>query len=484
MVHYSKKFLLVLLLITSIFFSRLHTYAVTNYIKLHPESSSHTVTKFQTFFKELSIYTWEIDWEYTSIQSELIDFQVESWIISNISEDWAWYVWPKTYSFLTKKFGNELTSTYNDVFEISEAEVWEDTFFVVSAYYSPLKWQKRYATWSYAWDIRLNGNGTHWASWAAVHPWFIAAPSNYDFGTKIEIEGLWIWTVEDRWGAIVNAWVRGHAYDRLDIWMWYGDDWLTRALNWWKKTVAWKIMPVDSPNTIEYSGYINSTTGSTNTTQSTSTSSTKNLAIKITPKSSHKDINTMQTLFSEAWIYSWEINWNYSSFKESIIDFQVTNWVIATRTSIWHWYIWAKTITKLKEKYPDVFIQTTKKEVEDKKVEIQETKTEIIGLKKEENEEWEEKENKKEEKIDTRFQVTVSKSVQKKYDLTDSQDDQIQKISEILNNALEEKYGWDNLKLKTQKNKLRKTVLELIEKVDSETTKEKLRYLYDLLKES
>ncbi|MBL4694214.1 peptidoglycan-binding protein [Candidatus Gracilibacteria bacterium] len=109
--------------------------------------------------------------------------------------------------------------------------------FKISAYYSPLPCQDRYATGTYAGDIRLNGSGVNGASGHAVYPGMIAAPRTYAFGTKMFVPGVGIVAVYDRGGAIVNAGQRGQAYDRLDVWMGYGDVGLQRALNWGKRNV-------------------------------------------------------------------------------------------------------------------------------------------------------------------------------------------------------------------------------------------------------
>lgn len=108
--------------------------------------------------------------------------------------------------------------------------------FTISAYYSPLPCQNRYATGSYEADIRLNGRGVRGADGSPVYPGMVAAPKSYDFGTKMEIPGIGIVAVHDRGGAIVTG--NGvNSYDRLDIWMGYGDKGLTRALNWGKRTM-------------------------------------------------------------------------------------------------------------------------------------------------------------------------------------------------------------------------------------------------------
>lgn len=115
-------------------------------------------------------------------------------------------------------------------------ESYEDIF-IISAYYSPLPDQQHYVTGSYESDIYLNGNGTNGADGTPVYPGMIAAPSKYPFGTKMNIPGIGLVAVHDRGGAIVSAGERGYEYDRLDIWMGYGDKGLVRALNWGKRTV-------------------------------------------------------------------------------------------------------------------------------------------------------------------------------------------------------------------------------------------------------
>jgi len=137
--------------------------------------------------------------------------------------------------------GNAMAET--DDSAVEDTETVSDhyvTSFVISAYYSPLPGQNRYATGSYEGDIRLNGNGTHGADGTPVYPGMVAAPKKYPFGTKLDIPGIGLTTVHDRGGAIVavdadNS--RGYAHDRLDVWMGYGDEGLARALNWGKRTV-------------------------------------------------------------------------------------------------------------------------------------------------------------------------------------------------------------------------------------------------------
>lgn len=108
---------------------------------------------------------------------------------------------------------------------------------VVSAYYSPLPNQVRYLRDSYESDVRLNGNGTNGADGTEVFMGMLAAPKSYAFGTQIEIPGLGIGEVHDRGGAIIEK----QGYHRIDVWMGYGDEGLTRALNWGMRKVTGKV---------------------------------------------------------------------------------------------------------------------------------------------------------------------------------------------------------------------------------------------------
>lgn len=127
-----------------------------------------------------------------------------------------------------------------DVINIDAPETSEPFYadtFIISAYYSPLPGQNKYATGSYEGDIRLNGNGTNGADGTQVYPGMIAAPSKYAFGTKMHVPGIGIVAVHDRGGAIVSAGERSNAHDRLDVWMGFGEAGLIRALTWGKRTV-------------------------------------------------------------------------------------------------------------------------------------------------------------------------------------------------------------------------------------------------------
>lgn len=117
-------------------------------------------------------------------------------------------------------------------------------YFDITAYYSPQPDQARYVTGSYESDIALNGSGVHGADGTPVYPGMVAAPKTYAFGTKMYIKGIGTVAVHDRGGAIVKA-GSGMQYDRLDIWMGYGDTGLARALGWGRRVIEVTIYGVD-----------------------------------------------------------------------------------------------------------------------------------------------------------------------------------------------------------------------------------------------
>ena len=116
--------------------------------------------------------------------------------------------------------------------------------FIITGYYSPLPGQKRYSTGAYESDIRLNGRGIAGADGTPVYYGMVAAPYTYDYGTKLYIPGVGTCAIHDRGGAIVDASQNG-TYDRLDIWMGYGDEGLDRALRWGMRTLDVTVYGID-----------------------------------------------------------------------------------------------------------------------------------------------------------------------------------------------------------------------------------------------
>lgn len=127
--------------------------------------------------------------------------------------------------------------------------VGESQRFMVSAYYSPLPDQKEYVWGSYEADIRMNGQGVRGADFTKVYPGMLAAPKSYPFGTVIQLPGIGIGTVHDRGGAIVER----AGYDRIDVWMGWGDDGRVRALQWGMREVTGTIMPAGTADSVQFS---------------------------------------------------------------------------------------------------------------------------------------------------------------------------------------------------------------------------------------
>jgi len=141
-------------------------------------------------------------------------------------------------AFGDKVFADQLSGTQNADSTVSTVKEFPYLkTFIISAYYSPLPCQQHYNTGSYASDLALNGNGTNGADGTQVFPGMIAAPKSYPFGTKMDIPGIGIVAVHDRGGAIVSTDTGAFDYDRLDVWMGFGDKGLDRALSWGKRTV-------------------------------------------------------------------------------------------------------------------------------------------------------------------------------------------------------------------------------------------------------
>ena len=212
----------------------------------------------------------------------------------------------------------------------------EETYFVVTAYYSPLPGQSKYTTWSYSWDIGLNGEWHTTASGEGVFPWLLAWPANYPFGTKIYFEWYGIGAVEDRGWAIVKAWERWHSYDRIDIWMWYGDEWLTRALTWWTRTIKWKIVVPSAEVSLSFG-------------ESEIWNLTK---LDVNPENSnYDDVLALQKIFTKAELYNGELDWQYFSIQDELIEFQLKSWVINSKQDESAGWYGPKTIAALREEY-------------------------------------------------------------------------------------------------------------------------------------
>lgn len=224
-------------------------------------------------------------------------------------------------------------------FNIKTYSLDETWYFIITAYYSPLPNQEAYLTGDYNSEKKLNWEWVKWASWKAVFSWMLAAPKTYTFWTKINLEWLWVGEVSDRWWAIVSAWNRGYENDRIDVWMWYWDEWLRRALYWWKRKVKWNVVDSNQKVTLDYNKILAPKWATKWLIKIPSVFNTwlwKWWDIDL--------IKKLQRLFTEVWLYRWEINGIYNNEVIDIVyNFQLENWIVSYPDSYWAWYWWKNT---------------------------------------------------------------------------------------------------------------------------------------------
>ena len=255
-----------------------------------------------------------------------------------------------------------LVSILFSVFPASQTSASESGYFIVTAYYSPLPNQQNYATGNYISEKILNWEWHNGASWAAVFSGMLAAPGKYSFGTKIYLEGLGIWSVEDRWGAIVPAGQRWFAHDRIDVWMWYGDEGLRRAMYWGKRKVKWHVVKRNSgislnmktiPAPAWIAKYIKRSSGSSTYTAVSTAPTWPNVFNKsIGTKSNSEDIKTLQKFLKSIWKYNWEIDWIYNTeIMNFVYDFQIENKLVSSWNDTYAGYWGASVRNLLGKKY-------------------------------------------------------------------------------------------------------------------------------------
>ncbi len=211
----------------------------------------------------------------------------------------------------------------------------QEKTFIVTAYYSPLPNQTAYITGTYQWDILNNWRWETTASWKELYEWVLAWPITYPFWTKIYIEWFGVWVIEDRWGDILKAWENWVESDRIDIWMWYGYEWLKRAKKWWNRTVKGIVVSNETDVSIKfvYSNYYIAKW------------------LSVTPESDSETVKKLQELFTNINLYSGEIDWNYENIRYELIQFQIKHWIIENEYSWWAWYFWEQTRNIILEKY-------------------------------------------------------------------------------------------------------------------------------------
>lgn len=310
--------------------------------KITSESNKAKVTKMQLALKDFGLYSGKIDWNFKTVESSLLKYQKNTWLIVNNWDYWAGYFWVKTLTALKKDFPHKFIEVTERYLQMEKPST-EIRYFYITAYYSPLPNQKKYSYNVYKWRYRtfseekiLQWDWKKTASWKKVFQWILAAPRNYQFWTKIEFEWIWVWVVEDRWWAIVNSWERLHEYDRIDIWMWYWEQWLTKATKWWKRRIKWKVVPNTRIVTIEF--------------WKSDVLEYSNLKIDA-EKPKKENVIKLQKLLTKVEIYNWVIDWQFSSIKDQLIKYQVDNNIINSKKNPHAGYFWNKTYVALREEF-------------------------------------------------------------------------------------------------------------------------------------
>ncbi|NVP17355.1 hypothetical protein HUU51_01430 [Candidatus Gracilibacteria bacterium] len=307
-------------------------------------SNDIKVKKLQEVFSGLGLYNGSIDGNFSSIKDSLLSYQKKAGIIINDDDHGAGYFGKQTLEALERDFGDRFLQLKETFLKIDEPSK-EERYFYVTAYYSPLPGQEKYLRGDYEAEIRLNGNGVKGASGKEVFPGMIAAPRNYAFGTKIYLEGVGVGSVEDRGGAIVNSGERGHDYDRLDIWMGYGDEGLQRALKWGTRKVKGKVLEGNQAITIEF-----------NTSPVTKY---RGLVVDA-EKPVDTSVKDLQSLLSDMGLYNGEIDGDYSKVKNILIKYQIEKGIIEDEFDEQAGYFGEKTYAAIRKQFgivgDDLFI--------------------------------------------------------------------------------------------------------------------------------
>jgi len=276
-----------------------------------------------------------------------------------------------------KKF---LTSIFLSVFILQStwsviqvfAEEVDQNYFIVTAYYSPLPDQNNYLTGNFKDEVILNGQWIAGASGKKVFSGMLAAPSKYSFWTKIHLDWLGIGEVSDRGGAIVPAGQRWYSYDRIDIWMWYGDEWLKRALYWGKRKVAWNIVDATSSVNLDYTSVPSPNwisvwkddISNKSVQQSVLEPVEQNVSIfeiVLSSLNSWNYVAELQTLLSDLWYIASDYTaWVYDDKTiEAVRSFQLNFWVISHINDAWNGVYGPKTQKEFKRQY-DIYLKEQK----------------------------------------------------------------------------------------------------------------------------
>jgi peptidoglycan hydrolase-like protein with peptidoglycan-binding domain len=242
--------------------------------------------------------------------------------------------------------------------------------FKISAYYSPILGQAKYVTGSYEGDVRLNGDGVKAADGTQVYPGMVAAPKTYPFGVKMNIPGVGTVAVHDRGGAIVHTGERGNSYDRLDVWMGYGDAGLKRALTWGKRTVKVTVYGVDSSITekVTLEGYsesekyavantltFNDDPDSFQNQEPVNEQAIIQFGSTLTIGSTGSDVAKIQQILKDLGYYGGEVNSIFDdATQEAVTKFQIAENIVSDEFAFGAGFVGPKTIKILAAKIGNI----------------------------------------------------------------------------------------------------------------------------------
>ena len=228
----------------------------------------------------------------------------------------------------------------------------EDNYFVVTAYYSPLPDQEYYLTGNYEDEIILNGRWIAGASWKNVFSGMLAAPKKYSFWTKVYLDGLGVWSIEDRGWAIVPAGKRWYEHDRIDVWMGYGDEWLRRALFWGKRKVYGYPVKSTTPVSIDYTE-VPSPLWAIKWLQKTYKKTLIDIFnTSINRWSDEALINELQDVLRKLGYFDWENTGIYDETTiNAVYDFQIEYNIVKTSYERGAWSYGPKTRKELSQRY-------------------------------------------------------------------------------------------------------------------------------------
>lgn len=220
----------------------------------------------------------------------------------------------------------------------------EGSYYLVSAYYSPVEWQDFYLHGSYEAEIKMNGGGKTTASGQPVRIWVIAAPREMPYNTRvhinqsINIKGApykldFHGTILDRGGAIHSA----AKLPRLDIYMGKWQEGLCRAINFGVQTVFVNFDTDTSiPDTSSFDGISSSCNDPHTETVPLASGAKKEFdpfTMTIGAGSPAENIMAVQKLLSRVNSYTGPIDGKYNdALTDAIFEFQKANGIVQKRT--------------------------------------------------------------------------------------------------------------------------------------------------------